>query len=398
MLLGIALTVSALALLRLARHDRRLLEPGDEAMREALHHTAAMLPELRRGLTSRTAQRTVRHVRALAQAPAVALLDAEVVLAVDGDAPLTAGEPLPPALRDEVGDAGDRVRVLDVRADADRGGHLTHAGVLAPLRVGDERVGTLLALFPPGRVRAEDARVVGETASLVSAQVGLSVLAEREERASTAELKALRAQISPHFVYNAMAAIASLIHTDPDEARELLTEFAAFTRYAFREQRSYVTLADELHYVEKYLRLEQARFRDRLRVRVEVAPEALQAAVPVLSLQPLVENAVRHGVEQRADGGPGTVTISGVDADRDVVLRILDDGPGLDAETARSVLAGAGRGGIGLRNVDVRLRASFGDGYGLRVSGDPQHGTTVTMAVPKFRAEVRAQMAAEGAR
>ncbi len=405
MLLGIALTVSALALLRLARHDRRLLEPGDEAMREALHHTAAMLPELRRGLTSRTAQRTVRHVRALAQAPAVALLDGEIVLAVDGDAPLLAGERLPPGLRDEAGDAGERVRVLDLRdgpegvdAHADRDRDATHAAVLAPLRVGEERVGTLLALFPPGRVRAEDARVVGETASLVSAQVGLSVLAEREERASTAELKALRAQISPHFVYNAMAAIASLIHTDPDEARELLTEFAAFTRYAFREQRSYVTLADELHYVEKYLRLEQARFRDRLRVRVEVAPEALQAAVPVLSLQPLVENAVRHGVEQRADGGPGTVTITGVDADRDVVLRILDDGPGLDAETARSVLAGAGRGGIGLRNVDVRLRASFGDGYGLRVSGDPQHGTTVTMAVPKFRAEVRARMAAEGAR
>jgi len=440
MLLGVALTVSALALLRLARHERRLLEPGDEAMREALHHAAAMLPDLRRGLSVRTAQRSVRHVRALAQAPAVVLADAERVLAVDGDAPLRPGDPLPAAV---AGAAAARVEVLpdadlelaapgspsaappaqagEPPPDAGSSGRPAgerspdagssdrpagerspdaprHAVVLVPLRVGEERAGTLLALFPPGRVRAEDARVVTETGSLVSAQLGLSVLAEREERAATAELRALRAQISPHFVYNAMAAIASLIHTAPDEARELLTEFAAFTRYAFREQRSYVTLADELHYVEKYLRLEQARFRERLKVRVEVAPEALPVAVPVLSLQPLVENAVRHGVEQRADGGVGTVTITGRDVDRDVELRITDDGPGVDADVARSALEGTGRGGIGLRNVDVRLRASFGEGYGLRVSGDPAAGTTVTMTVPKFRAEVRARMSAEEAR
>ena len=111
-----------------------------------------------------------------------------------------------------------------------------------------------------------------EVASLVSAQVELSALAAQEERLAQAELRALRAQISPHFIYNALAAVANSIHTRPEEARELLTEFAEFTRYAFRGNRSYVTLADELHYVEKYLRLEQARFGDRLDVRVSVAP------------------------------------------------------------------------------------------------------------------------------
>jgi two-component system LytT family sensor kinase len=194
-----------------------------------------------------------------------------------------------------------------------------------------------------------------------------------------------------------MAAIASLIHTAPDEARELLTEFADFTRYAFREQRSYVPLADELHYVEKYLRLEQARFGDRLEVRVEVAPEVLAVAVPVLSLQPIVENAVRHGVEGRRDAtAAAVVTITAVDRDRDVELRVTDDGPGVDAAVAASALAGA-RGGVGLRNVDARLRASFGEGHGPVVDGTPGVGTTVRMRVPKFRAGVRATMADEAA-
>jgi two-component system LytT family sensor kinase len=389
MALGAALTASLLALSRLARHPRRLLAPGDEATRAALHHVAAMLPDLRRGLTPRSAQRAVGHVRALAQAPTVVLLDREGVLARAGSAPVDPGDPLPAVVLQA---PAERVHVepLVTLGDVTE----PRAAVVVALRVGEEHVGWLLALFPPGRVRAEDARVVAETAALVSAQVGLSVLAEQEARAATAELRALRAQISPHFVYNAMAAIAALIHTAPDEARELLTEFADFTRYAFREQRSYVPLADELHYVQKYLRLEQARFGDRLEVRVAVAPEILGAAVPVLSLQPLVENAIRHGVEGRVAPGPAHVEIVGVDLDRDVELRVTDDGPGVDPAVARSALAGA-RGGIGLRNVDARLRASFGDAYGLRVTGRPEHGTVVRMRVPKFRAEVRARMAHE---
>ncbi len=118
-----------------------------------------------------------------------------------------------------------------------------------------------------------------------------------------AELRALRAQISPHFVYNSLAAIASFVRTDPERARELLLEFADFTRYAFRRGGEFTTLADELRNVERYLALEQARFGDRLRVQIMVAPEVLPVAVPFLAVQPLVENAVRHGLEGSAQVG-----------------------------------------------------------------------------------------------
>ena len=300
--------------------------------------------------------------------------DGEQVLAADGD-------PAPATRRPEWLPDSERVAV-------ERGPDPYGNTVVAPLVVGGERIGRLAAFYgPERRLRPEDTRVVGEVASLVSAQVELSALAAQEERLAQAELRALRAQISPHFIYNALAAVANSIHTRPEEARELLTEFAEFTRYAFRGNRSYVTLADELHYVEKYLRLEKARFGDRLDVRVSVAPEVLTAVVPVLSMQPLVENAVRHGVEKAT--GPCRVEILGADLDADVELTVRDGGAGMTAEAASAALAGRG-GGIGLANVHARLQSTFGPEYGLEVESPAGGGTIVRMLVPKFRAGVRA--------
>jgi two-component system LytT family sensor kinase len=214
----------------------------------------------------------------------------------------------------------------------------------------------------------------------------LAELEAQSQRLAHAELRALRAQISPHFVYNALAAIAGYIHSNPDQARELLTEFAEFTRYAFRGKSPYVTLADELNYVEKYLRLERARFGERLEVRLQVAPEVLQAVLPMLSVQPLVENAIRHGVERR---GRGRIEIVGRDIDADVELRVSDDGVGMAPGRGEELLAGNG-GGVGLMNVQARLRATFGEDYGLEIDSALGRGTTVTMTLPKFRAGVRA--------
>jgi two-component system LytT family sensor kinase len=235
-------------------------------------------------------------------------------------------------------------------------------------------------------VRPEDARVLQEAAALVCAQLELSIFADQDERLAQAELRALRNRISPHFVYNSLAAIASYITSSPEDARRLLTEFAEFTRYSFRNERSYVTLADELHYVEKYLSLEQARFGDGLAARVTVAPEVLQVAVPVLSLQPLVENAVRHGMESAQ--GHVRVEIVGLDQNYSVELRVSDNGVGMTADEAASALSGA-TGGVGVHNVDRRLRATFGEEYGLRIVSEPGCGTTVVMTVPRYRAGVR---------
>jgi two-component system LytT family sensor kinase len=383
-LLGLATAASIFAALRLLRSPR-VLSSDAQAMHLALHSATVMLPDLRQGLSARSAAQAVPHLRTLTQAAAVALTDRDSVLAWDGAGAEhhRAGDMLDgllPSGRDR------RVRVerhLDcAEPDCPLG-----ASVIAPLELQGERVGHLLAIYPSTRrLTPEDTRTVTEAASLVSAQIELSELDAQGERLARAELLALRAQISPHFIYNALAAVASYIHSRPEEARELLTDFAEFTRYAFRGESPYVTLADELRYVEKYLRLEQARFGDRLEVRLEVAPEVLQAVVPMLSVQPLVENAVRHGVERR---GAGRIEIIGRDIDADVELQVSDDGVGIEPERARDVLAGRG-GGIGIANVQARLQAAFGPGYGLEISSRPERGTTVTMTLPKFSPGVRA--------
>jgi two-component system LytT family sensor kinase len=263
------------------------------------------------------------------------------------------------------------------------------SAVLAPLLVQGKRAGTLIAFYrATGRPGHAELRVVQEAASLVAAQVALSVLGEQEERLAQAELRALRAQISPHFIYNALAAVAGDIHARPEEARELLIDFAEFTRYLFRDGRSYVTLGEEIEHVERYLRLERARFRDSLHVTIDIPPDSRDAVVPAMSVQPLVENAVRHGVERRA--GTGRIEISAQALDGDVELRVRDDGIGLDPARVPAVLAGAG-GGIGLSNVDARLRATYGDRYALRIESRVGEGTTVVMSVPNLRGETGAR-------
>ena len=156
-------------------------------------------------------------------------------------------------------------------------------------------VGTLSAVTStepgPGLVQA-----ALETARWVSTQLELAELDPSRARLVRAEVRALRAQISPHFVYNALTTIASFVRTDPERARELLLEFADFTRYSFRAHGEFTTLAEELRSIDRYLTLERARFGDRLEVRLQIAPEVLPVAVPFLCLQPLVENAVRHGL------------------------------------------------------------------------------------------------------
>jgi two-component system, LytTR family, sensor kinase len=379
-LVGIGIAAIAWRLFRVRRAERT---PEAIGMQSALHAATSTLPYLRRGLTPRSAEQAAPHLRALTGAAAIALADTMAVLAIDGEG------------REQVR-PGDLLSRLLARTRDDRQ-HIVprlissdptcplRSAVLAPLIVQGKRAGTLIAFYrSTGRPSHAELRVVHEAASLVSAQVELSVLAAQEERLAQAELRALRAQISPHFIYNALAAVAGDIHARPEEARELLIDFAEFTRYLFRDGRSYVTLGEELDHVERYLRLERARFRDTLHVTIDVPPETRDAVVPAMSVQPLVENAVRHGVELRA--GSGRVEIVARASGPDVELRVSDDGCGIEPERVPAVLAGAG-GGIGLSNVDARLRATFGDRYALRIESEVGEGTTAVMTVPNLRGE-----------
>ncbi len=380
LVLAIALVVGHTVLRR-----RDLGTTADRTTFATLHTAAQASPHLREGLTRAGASRAVRQLRTLLGTPAVAITDTTSLLAWDGAGAATHSD----AAIEHATAVVSTGRTIVLGHDAvtcTKPACPIRSAVVAPL-VSEERVvGTLIAFAAEGT--AGLVRATHEVALWVSTQLDLAELDRQRTRTMEAELRALRAQISPHFIYNSLAAIASFVRTDPERARELLLEFADFTRYAFRRSGEFTTLADELRNVERYLVLEQARFGDRLRVQLQVAPEVLSVVVPFLAIQPLVENAIQHGLEDKT--GPGRVTLGAFDAGAEALIWVEDDGLGTDPEAMRQVLSGASESdSIGMGNVDARLRQVFGDDYGLVVETAPGAGTKVSFRVPKFAPGVR---------
>ncbi|MDV3221722.1 sensor histidine kinase [Intrasporangium sp.] len=353
---------------------------ADRATFRTLHTASLASPPLRTGLNATSAERSLKYLRALLGAPAVAMTDTSDLLAWDGSHNHHSKQPT--VLAAGTLDNGRTVVVDGADIACGEPSCLVRQAIVAPLEVEEKVVGTLQVFT--GFASAGLVRATNEVASWVSGQLELAELDASRTRLMEAEVRALRAQISPHFIYNSLTAIASFTRTDPDRARELLLDLAEFTRYSFRRHGEFTTLAEELRSIEAYLVIEKARFGDRLRVTLRVAPEVLPVVVPFLCLQPLVENAVQHGLEGKV--GDGEITILAQDADHECLVTIEDNGVGEDPEKVRRALAGDGAtDSVGLANVDERLRAAFGDDYGIVVETAEGAGTKVIVRLPKFR-------------
>jgi DNA-binding LytR/AlgR family response regulator len=221
-----------------------------------------------------------------------------------------------------------------------------------------------------------DARVAIGLARVFSVYLEVAELDARAALVTQAELEALRAQISPHFLFNTLTTIAALTRTDPSRAHDLLVDFAEYFRETLARHGEFVTLDDELENVERYLRFEHARFGANLQVAFEVDARSRLAHVPVLSIQPLVENAIAHGIGSR---NHGSIRIRARFQNAGVEISIIDDGVGIAADRVHSVLdRGFGAGlGLGLNNVHQRLIGAFGPRSGLQLASAQGTGTTV---------------------
>ncbi|MDG9703986.1 histidine kinase [Streptomyces sp. DH37] len=322
--------------------------------------------DLQDGLHGSRALAAARRIRRLVGADAVVLADLDGPVARHGEPP--EGTDLDAVLA-QVYEHGTVFRKPPLCA--------------APLLVADELTGCLVVCGSAGD-RALDEGEVAEVAELVSQALDHTALRSARARIAAADLRTLRAQISPHFLHNALAVIAAHIRTDPGRARGLLTDFADYLRYSFSTAGDYVTVADELQATQTYLELQRARFDDRMEITVRMAPEILPVAIPFLVVQPIVENAVRHGLEKKA--GPGHISVSGFGEGPLCVIEIEDDGAGMEPDLARAILAGVGppAKNVGLANVDRRLRTVYGPEYGLVIETAPGNGTKVTIRVPRF--------------
>ena len=208
---------------------------------------------------------------------------------------------------------------------------------------------------------------------------------ELVELAATAQLAALRAQINPHFLFNSLNSIAQLIRADPDRAEACVERLAEMFRYVLRYgEKDFVPLAEELEMARAYLDIERARFGDRLRVETHVDPPSLQHLIPNLILQPLVENAVRHGLSRKRGGG--TVRIDASLADGCLELSVGDDGLGMPDTALERVY----EHGIGLRNLRDRLERLYGPAHLPQITSAPGSGTRVRLRLPVRPAEAAA--------
>jgi LytS/YehU family sensor histidine kinase len=253
------------------------------------------------------------------------------------------------------------------------------AVTVAPFVVRGNVVGAL-KMYRAGRDMEErDARVAIGLARVFSVYLEVAELDARAALVTQAELEALRAQISPHFLFNTLTTIAA--RTDPARAHGLLVDFAEYFRETLARHGEFVTLDEELENVERYLRFEHARFGPNLRVAFEVDARSRLALVPVLSIQPLVENAIAHGMRSR---NRGSIRIRARFRNAGVEISIIDDGVGIAADMVRSVLhRGFGAGlGLGLNNVHQRLIGAFGPRSGLQLASAEGTGTTVAFWIP----------------
>jgi two-component system LytT family sensor kinase len=352
---------------RLGRLSAAAMEP---APGEALEIVTRTLPYLRDGLTERTASRSARLLLPLTAGSAVAITDTDEILGFAGRG--TGPEVLGYTSR----------RAMDLgRTVLDTSGEWVE--VSAPLVVEQETVGSLLVRYPEGS-RPSVSQLEG-VAGLVSLQLELADLTRKAQSAADAKLQALRAQINPHFLFNTLNTIAAKSRTDPDETRQLLQRLADFFRYSIQQEGQYAEFAHEYFFVRTYLSLEKARYEERLNLHYDVDPQVLPAQVPVLTIQPLVENAVKHGLAPKAGGGTVSLKARVDPLAGSIKIQVRDDGLGMEPEVLRRVVAGEQRsesGGVALRNIHERLEGLYGSRYRFDVRSSPGKGTRVELDLP----------------
>ncbi len=274
---------------------------------------AAAAAALRGGRHEPDAARAAKHLRVLLAADAVAIVESGADrVALDGAETLTTSARRVAA---RVYESGRRQVFTEQQA----------AAVGAPIIV-DGRVWGAVVAFAAD-VRAPLVRATGDVADWCAAQIELAGLDASRAALAEAELKALRAQISPHFIYNALTAIASFISTDPPRARDLVLEFADFTRYSFRRQGEFTTLSEELRSIHSYLELERARFGDRLTVRLRIAPETLATVIPSCRCSRWSRTP---SATVSSDARGAVLTVSSIDDGTHTEVIVDDDGVGMD--------------------------------------------------------------------
>lgn len=257
-----------------------------------------------------------------------------------------------------------------------------HSAVVVPLKIKSTVIGTLKLYYTvhSQQVSTADVAFAQGLADLFSTQLELTEIDRQAKLTEAAKLSALQTQINPHFLFNTLNTISSLIRTNPDMARRLLIKFSHLFRFTLQYSGMVIPFEKEWSQVQAFLEISHVRQGDKLTTSATIAPEVLHFGIPSLTLQPIIENAIKHGLQPREMGGH--IDIQAYCEKSDWVISVTDNGVGFDQDPAEYLLRPT-EGHIGISNVHQRLQSLYGARYGLTIISEPEQGTRVTIRLPQ---------------
>jgi len=337
------------------------------------------------GFDEAAAQKICELLLPTTDAVAVAICDSEKMLGFTSDSPALNRNAAKSIKNDEelkFQTADEMVIIENVPSSAFKGNRLIKAAVFVPLRLSDNSVGSLRFYYSSARKISSLQKSIAEgLGQLISTQIAAQALEEQTKLATTMELKALQNQINPHFLFNTINTIASLIRTDPMKARTLLREFAVFYRRTLEDSDGLILLSREAEQTVRYFQFELARFgEDRLELILDEEEGVQDMLVPPFLIQPLVENAVRHAMPSE---GKLTIVLSAWVEGEFLKIRVADNGVGMSEETCANIMHPESSTGMGIavKNVHDRIIGYFGPQSGMDVQSKLGEGTQVTLSL-----------------
>lgn len=375
--LGIAIFISILNKVKEDNQKIRALQAE-----KVLSIADRSLPLLQDGLDEKAAEKIITMIKKESQVDAVAITDREKILAFLGlgsDHHLSGETLKTEASRRAMQEK--KTIIVDDKKEINCNNNnckLTDA-VITPLKIEDSVYG-LLKLYRSGqKITVLDIKLAEGIADLLATQIKLAKLSKQAELKSEAELKALQAQINPHFLFNSLNAIAATCRNKPEQARELLIKLSGIFRRTLKRDVYQVTLEEEIEFCQDYLSIEKARLDKRLQVEWKIKDELLDTIIPPFIIQPLIENSIKHGIYPMEAGGK--ITITAEEDNNNLIITVADNGSGIKEEKIADILNGKNNR-IGLNNVIERLNSIYGSSANFKLKSAQNQGTKNIITIP----------------
>lgn len=350
------------------------------------------LPLLQNGLDPASAQKIIEMIKNESKVDAVSITDKEQVLAFTGTAAdhHLAGEKIKTEASKKA-IAEQKTIIIDDKKEIncqEASCQLTNA-VITPLKIKNSIYGLLKLYRCQQKITVLDIKLAEGISNLLATQIKLAKLSKQAELKSEAELKALQAQINPHFLFNSLNATAALCRTKPLQARSLLIKLAGIFRRTLKRDIHQITLAEEIEFCQDYLSIEKARLGERLKVIWEIDPVLKNIKIPPFIIQPLIENSVKHGIHSKNEGGKIIIKVEKIA--EELKITIADDGPGINAQKINEIKNNE-NDRIGINNIKERLFAIFGSQANFEIKSKIAKGTKNIITIPFNLVQKRSEL------